>query len=270
MKSLNILSFFLFSFFLLKTIAQQPLASSSKRFIFRFDDVEDFFHSSSQVEIMNYFMDNSIGVSVGIIGDYVNGQDAALFTALLRCTSLSPDKCALFNHGSNAEYIFGDAVSVAEAKDQIQRCDTKIKTLFSGYSTQLFCPHQNSWNAYAQQAVVELGYDAISASELQYSGMNWNLTSRPLQMPEQTTTAGFVQGSDPTLPGSWIGVPVSQTVADCNAAAARGEVCVIMSHPHEFALGTYTLDNLKVSYLLILVMLSYFLLLFLRLIACFV
>jgi hypothetical protein len=249
MKSLDVLSFFIFSFCVFKVSAQQSLGASSKRFIFRFDDVEDYFHSDSQVEVMNYFMDNNIGVSVGIIGDYVNGQDAALFAALLRCTSLSPDKCALFNHGSNAEYIFGNAVSVAEAKDQIQRCDTKIKSLFPGYTTQLFCPHQNSWNDYAQQAVEELGYDAISASELQYSGMSWNLTSRPLQMPQQTTTAGFVQGSDPSLAGSWIGIPVTQTVADCNAAAVRGEVCVIMSHPHEYALGTYTLDNLKVSLL---------------------
>jgi hypothetical protein len=37
---------------------------------------------------------------------------------------------------------------------------------------------------------------------------------------------------------------VKMPIADCNAAAARGEVCVIISHPHEFANGQYTLKDL--------------------------
>jgi hypothetical protein len=243
MNVLNIISLIFFA--LLLSIAE---AAVSKRFIFRFDDVEDFFHSDKQIEVMDYFMDNNIGVSVGIIGDYVNGDDPALYTSLLRCVSLGADRCALFNHGSNAQFIFGDSTSVAQAKEQIQKCDTKIKTLFPGYRTQMFTPHQNSWNNYVWKAVQELGYDAISASDLVYSGMTWNMTSRPLKMPQQATTAGFVNGPHGPSDGTWVGIPVSQTVADCNAAVAIGEVCVIMSHAHEFSLGSYTMDNLKVGF----------------------
>jgi hypothetical protein len=39
-------------------------------------------------------------------------------------------------------------------------------------------------------------------------------------------------------------MPIAITVADCNAAAARGEICVIMTHPHEFTNGQYTLMDL--------------------------
>jgi hypothetical protein len=63
-----------------------------KRFIFRQDDVEDFFHSDMQAELLNFFMDREIGVSAGIVGDYVNGSDSLLFSALQRCVSVGTDK----------------------------------------------------------------------------------------------------------------------------------------------------------------------------------
>jgi hypothetical protein len=57
-----------------------------------------------------------------------------------------------------------------------------------------------------------------------------------MQIPQQAATGDW--------DSSFVGVPVSRTVADCEAAAARGEVCVIMTHPHEFANGTYSLTTL--------------------------
>jgi hypothetical protein len=213
--------------------------SAGKRFIFRQDDVEDFFHSDYSVTLMDFFMERNIGVSVGIIGSFVNGDDPVLYSALQRCVAAGSDKCALFNHGSDAAYIFGTAASVEEAKEQIQGCDTKIRSLFPGYRPQLFAPHQNSWNLNAELAVKELGYDAISASELLYSGMSWNLSSTPIQMPQHATTAAFTEEN------TWEGLPVSRTVSDCLTAAATDNYCVIMTHPHEFADGVYNFTMLQ-------------------------
>jgi hypothetical protein len=207
----------------------------SKRFIFRQDDVEDFFHSDIQAKLLNFFMDREIGVSAGIIGDYVNGSDSQLFSALQRCVSVGSDKCALANRGTDSRYKFGSAASTAEAKAYIESCDSKIKSLFPGYGdVPVFIPYQNSWNEHTVEALRELNYPAISASEVDYSNMPWSYSTAPLQLPQQTTTAGYGNC------GQCIAVPVARIVADCKAAAARGEVCVIMTHPQEFAEGIFT------------------------------
>eukprot|EP01042_Synura_sphagnicola_P033463 gene33463-42973_t len=104
---------------------------------------------------------------------------------------------------------------------------------------EVFVPNQNSWNQYTMQAATHLGYSLISASTLPYSGMTYNLTTSPLKMPQQTTT-GYIGASE-----AWVAYHQNQTVADCVAADARGEVCVIMMHPHEFASGAYTLTMLS-------------------------
>jgi hypothetical protein len=228
-----------FLIFLLLTVSISLTEALRKRFIFRQDDFEDWFHSEIQVDLLNFFMDRGVGVSAGIIGDYVNGEDPAIYAALLRCASMNPEKCALFNHGSNAKFVFGNSTSVQEAKEQIENCDKKIKMLFPGYDIQMFTPHQNSWNSYAFEAVKQLNYPVISASDLFYSDMAWNLTSYPLKMPQQTTTAEYA------LNKTWIGIPPAKTIADCLAAASRNEDCIIMTHPHEFAAGSYTFAMLE-------------------------
>jgi hypothetical protein len=208
--------------------------SMQKRFIFRQDDVEDFFHSDIQGKLLNFFMDREIGVSAGIIGDYFNGSDSQLYSALQRCVSVGADKCALANRGTDSRYKFGAAVSSSEAKAHIESCDAKIKTLFPGYEVPVFIPYQNSWNQHTLEALRELNYPAISASEVDYSNMPWSYSTAPLQLPQQTTTAGYGNC------GQWIAVPIARIIADCKAAAARGEVCVIMTHPQEFAQGIFT------------------------------
>jgi hypothetical protein len=189
--------------------------------------------------MINWFIDNGVGVSVGIISDSFTGKDPVIYNALTRCIAQGMDKCALWNHGTDAAYHFGEATSVAEAQQHVQSCDTKIKTVFPGYQPFLMVPHENSWGPYLLQALRNIGYKIVSASTESYSGMTWDLTLSPMQMPQQATTGDW----DDTK-NDFVGVPVSRTVADCEAAAAQGEVCVIMTHPHEFANGAYSLTTL--------------------------
>jgi len=69
--------------------------------------------------------------------------------------------------------------------------------------------------------------------------MTWNLSSRPIQMPQQTATAGYIGNND------WVAVPKATMILQCQEADARGEDCVIMMHPMEFASGNYTLAMLS-------------------------
>jgi hypothetical protein len=189
--------------------------------------------------MINWFIDNGVGISVGIISDSFSGQDPVIYNALKRCVAQGMDKCTIWNHGTDAAYHYGEAASVAEAQQKVQACDTKIKTIFPGYQPFLMVPHENSWGPYLLQALRNIGYKVISASTEDYSGMTWDLTTNPMQMPQQATTGDWDDNKN-----DFVGVPVSRTVADCEAAAASGEVCVIMTHPHEFANGAYSLTTL--------------------------
>ncbi len=214
------------------------IIQAQKRFVFRFDDIEDWYNSNVQIDMLNFFMDRGIAVSAGIIGNYVTGQDVPLYNALKRCVGLGPYKCALFNHGADASFTYSSATSVSDAYTRMKSCDDKIKSLFPGYEVDLFVPHQNAWNQYTLQAVKQLGYDAVSASVDTYSNLPYDTSKDPMQLSEQTTTAVYSSGA-------WVTYPIASTVADCNAAAAKGQVCVIMTHPHEFASGTYSLTMLQ-------------------------
>jgi hypothetical protein len=230
--------FFLLTNFLLLA-AFFSKASASKRFIFRQDDIEDFYHNTVQANMINWFIDNEVGISAGIISNSFNGGDPIIYNVLKRCVSVGMDKCTIWNHGTDAVYHYKDAASVEEAQQRVQACDTKIKTYFPGYKPFLMTPHQNSWGPYLLQALKNLDYKVISASAAAYSGMKWDLSLSPMQMPQQATTGDFSDAIH-----DFVGVPVSKTVSDCEAAAARGEVCVIMTHPHEFANGAYNFETL--------------------------
>jgi hypothetical protein len=189
--------------------------------------------------MINWFIDNNVGVSVGMISNNFNGADPIMYDVLKRCVAQGMEKCAIWNHGMDAAFRYGEATTLAEVQARVEGCDTKIKQFFPGYKPFLMAPHQNSWGPFLIQALKNLDYKIVSAAEAAYSGMQWNLTMNPMQMPQQATTGDF----SATI-NDFVGVPVSKTVADCEAAAARGEVCVIMTHPHEFANGAYNLTTL--------------------------
>jgi hypothetical protein len=159
--------------------------------------------------------------------------------------SLAPYKCALHNKGADATFVFSNATSVADAKSRIKSCDDRIKSLFPGYQAEVFVPNKNLWNQYTLQAVQELGYPIISAAVATYSNLPYSTTTNPMQLSQQATTA---YPTDLYPSGVlWHPLSIQQTVNACLQADARGEVCVIEIHPHEFAQGAYnftTLENL--------------------------
>jgi hypothetical protein len=233
---MNSIAQLLLVFFL--AISMVKVEGGKKRFVFRLDDIQDYYNSQMQIALIDYFMKNNIGVSLGIIGGFFSGVDKPLYAKIKDCLKLGNYRCSLFNHGTDANYIFANAPSVESAKAQVKTCDDRIRALFN-YETEIMIPHQNSWGPYLIQALDELGYLAISASNLPYSNMTWNLNTKPIRVPQQTTTAGYAGDN------VWTAIPVATTIAQCEAADSRGEDCVIMMHPNEFADGVYTLAMLK-------------------------
>jgi len=233
------MSSFLFIVLILIGYCSITASAGRKRFIMRFDDVQDWYVSTTQIEIFEFFWANNISVSAGIIGNYVNGSDPNLFAVLKKCAGMSRFKCDFFNHGMDARFIFGESPSAQTSKNQILACENKIQTLFPGYFTEIMIPHQNSWNPYMLEAINEVGILGTGASIWSYSNMTWNLSSRPIQMPQQTATAGYIGEND------WVAVPKNISIFQCEEADALGQDCVIMMHPMEFASGNYTLAMLQ-------------------------
>lgn len=214
---------------------------SGKHFAFRQDGVEDWYNSKQQIELLSFFMDRGIPVSAGITGNFVTGDDTALYAALQRCVNLGPLRCSLHNRGADATFLYNEATSTDEAYTHMKSCDDKIKLLFPGYQVQTFVPYRNLWNEYTLLAVQQIGYKAISASTSSYSNLTYSVNKNPLQLSQQTQTGDYVS----TGSGSWAAHPIQQTVEECEAASARGETCVILTQPYEFAAGVYNLTMLE-------------------------
>ena len=212
----------------------------AKRYMFVQVDFEDFYHSETQIELLNWFVGNGYAINAGIIAGHFTGQDTSLYAALQACISLGSDKCGIFNHGEDSTFLFSNATSVADAKARISTAHKQILKLFPDYNLNVFLPNENAWNEYTLQALRELDYAAISGCSKPYSDLPWNLSSNPMQISQQTATGVLNRYNN-----SWTGYPVQSVISECIAAGDRGEDCVILIHPHEFSKGDYTFENLQ-------------------------
>ena len=209
-------------------------ATAKKEYILRFDDVQDTYLSQEQQDVIQWCMDNDMAISLGVIAGFF-GSDTKLVNKVRDCLAQGRDKCEVWNHGMDATTRFGDGMPVDQIQTILEDSDQIIFDTL-GYKASTMVPHQNSWSPNVLQALRNMNYDMISAGI--NVGMQFDTTLDPLQMPHQTMTAdwGF---------GRWPKIPPSAILAACQAAYAAGDAaCVIMSHPHEFGLGTVSLNDL--------------------------
>jgi hypothetical protein len=159
-----------------------------------------------------------------------------LYAALQKCAAAGKDLCALHNRGWDNTVVFANSVGVAFAKSQIFEADSQIKALFQGYQADLFAPYQNSVSPDLIQALNELGYYGLSGLS---ATLPWSTSTSPtLQLPAETATGLY---SNVGL----IATPTSKNLADCQAADALGQQCVILVQSDEFANGVYTIPQLQ-------------------------
>eukprot|EP01039_Chlorochromonas_danica_P017421 gene17421-20771_t len=181
-------------------------------------------------------MDHNIGVSVGVSSNSVNTDDTDYYNALKRCVSLGSSKCELYVQGSSSVSVQGNLGSVDDVKAQIQSADEKIKSLFDGYTPQVYVPSSGAWHNATLAAAKEVGFAAVASTD---SSLGWDLSASPMQISPQTSTG--VQDST----GTWSAKSTETIIADCMAASAGGEVCVIQMTANEFASGAYTTDKVS-------------------------
>lgn len=110
--------FFLPLFLTTLAFVSKPFAAANQ-YIYRLDDVQDYWQSATQQSIIQWCMDNDMAISIGVIGGFF-GNDAALVNKINECLALGPTKCEVFNHGLDATIRLGDGYSVQQVQDLIQ------------------------------------------------------------------------------------------------------------------------------------------------------
>jgi len=214
--------------------------AGKKRFVFRIDDIQDDYNSVMNIALLDFFLVQNISVSVSIICDTFTGSDIGLYTKLQQCIQAGKRKCAIMNQGLHTSTLFGNhSLTTTMMRSQIMTCDSKLKTLFPGYSPTVMVPVMNSWSPNLLAALSNTSYLAISASEYAYSNMTWNITSKPIRLPNQASIASY------TTTNQWQTIPISTTISNCEYADLRGEDCIILLQSYEFVSGAYNLTMLK-------------------------
>jgi hypothetical protein len=202
-------------------------------------DIQDFYQSQEQSDLLNYFIDAKIGVTAAIIAKVFNGQDSLVYTALKRCITVGPGRCAIANRGwdnTPASSFF----SISSAKTAILKADDKIRTYFPNYDVLTYIPYKDQWNSNMLNALKQLSYDAISASV--YTAMLWNTAPTDgglVTLPAQASLTYYNKD------GLIRGTAISDIIDSCIALYNKGQTCVITTTSNDIHSGAYSISKLK-------------------------
>ena len=201
-------------------------AAQPKEYVFRLDDVQDWWLRDIQMAIIQFAADNDMAISLGVIGGFF-GADSGMVAAVQNCLNLGSSSCEVFNHGPDAS-SFVDGMDVSQAEDYISTSHIQIGNTLNGYTPGTFVPHQNRWNEDTVTALENLGYKVLSTSL--DNGLAFDMSGVVKRMPQQTETAPFAGGA-------WPPVDPATILSECEERRTiNGDVaCVIMSHHQEFA-----------------------------------
>jgi hypothetical protein len=202
-------------------------------------DIQDFYQSKEQSDLLNYFIDSKIGVTAAIVAKVFNGQDTLVYTALKRCVTVGPGRCSLANRGWDNTPA-SSFYSIATAKAAIAKAEEKILTFFPNYNLMTYIPYKDQWNSNIIKALLQLGYSAISGSA--YTAMPWTTTPVDggiITLPAQVSLTYY--NKDGEIRGNGIDVIIDS----CIALYTEGQACVITTSSNDINSGAFSMSKLK-------------------------
>ncbi|MCE9653374.1 MAG: polysaccharide deacetylase family protein [Nitrosarchaeum sp.] len=126
---------------------------------FRFDDVQDYFLSSTQIQMMKTFGDMDAGITIGVIGGVI-GNDPKVVDAIKEQIHTNP-RFEIASHSWNNKVI--TSVSSDDQEKYIKNTDDKIQQLFQ-VKPKVFIPPENIFDNKTITILKKYGYDHISPS----------------------------------------------------------------------------------------------------------
>ena len=203
---------------------------------FRLDDVQDYFLSSAQMQVINTFEQRNASLTVGVIGNAF-GDDPRI-TQFLKEKINSNSAIEVANHGWNHEDFTG--FTREEQSALIKKTNEKIMHTLD-VRPKVFIPPYNLLNDDTIAALLENDFLYLSA--------NTTLLP-PSRLTDSRNDAdnGIMHYPSSALTGDlnddntkWIGYPHDATFAAVNASMNNLGYAVISMHPMEFSLRNGTM-----------------------------
>jgi len=220
------------------------IAGNNKRIcecvVFRVDDIQDRYVDSSQLAIMNMFLQKNESLSLGLISNFL-GNDTSIINKIY--DGLHTGKFELASHGWNHENF-----SKFSKNDQLallNKSNEKINKMF-GIRSAIFIPPSFDFNNLTLDAMRELGFRIISSNDRFYTGMNRSDDRSDL-------IANFVHSNNADknnifhFPSTvqysyfennkWNTYPVEQALAKVNKSISTYGYAIVTLHPQAFAIS---------------------------------
>jgi peptidoglycan/xylan/chitin deacetylase (PgdA/CDA1 family) len=200
---------------------------------FRLDDIQDYYLSAAQREVIRIFKGENLPLSIGIISNTF-GTDKDLVDFVKNSAGTSP-KMEIVSHGYNHE----DFTTFSRENQVTLLTDSKnqIKTA-TGVDIDVFIPPYNAVNDDTWAAAVTAGYRVVS-SEVDQDPAPYSLSSKGIyRYPTQAATSIDIGGV-------LYGISASATMTQIKNQITNFGFSVVMMHPQEFAnmLPDKTIEN---------------------------
>ena len=196
---------------------------------FRLDDIQDYYLSQAQMEIISTFEARDTYLTIGVIGNHI-GDDPTLVQFLKDRLDSDRFELDIANHGWNHEDFA--LLTLQEQSDLLEMSNAKISEHLEVQPTTFITPF-NRMNEDTIAAMLENDLRVVSANVTgSYTPFVRNATDGALVYHFPTTAKTGDLNSDDT---QWLGFGHEQTMTEINDSIGRYGYAVVMMHPQEFA-----------------------------------
>jgi len=211
------------------------LPECQKCVAFRLDDIQDFYLTKSQMEIIQTFEKRNASLTIGVIGNLI-GEDIQHMAFLReRADSAGAFKMEVANHGLNHEdfttFDKGDQAGLLSMSQ-----GNIIQTL--GVKPDVFITPFNRMNNDTLDAMVENGIRVVSASITQDTppfARKISLADREIAITvfhvPATASTGYLSYDG----AQWLGFKHQETFAEIRRSMDEHGYALVMMHPQEFS-----------------------------------
>jgi peptidoglycan/xylan/chitin deacetylase (PgdA/CDA1 family) len=199
---------------------------------FRFDDIQNGWLLDVQLEVVNKFREKNIPLTIGIIGNELEGNVA---NYVKKITNENNSTIETANHG----WLHED-FTILDKKPQVQLMEKTNKIIFdvTGKSSNIFIPPFNVFNNDTIEAMKENNFTVFSSNVFN-SKPPFPLVNSDLYNFPETSTTGIIN----PVTHLFEGLPHTETLKDIQASQNIFGFSVVTLHPQEFSMienGTYS------------------------------
>jgi peptidoglycan-N-acetylglucosamine deacetylase len=206
-----------------------PPPHTCKCVAFRLDDIQDYFLTKPQMQVINVFSGRNSSLTIGVIGNYFGNDSKIVDFVRDRVAKNNNSKIEVANHGWNHEDF--SVLSKAEQLQLMAKTNKKIYDLLDVKPVTFIVPNEKL-NNYTFAAAQENGIHYISSDVINdpppydIYGNNEGL----YRFPETALTGGL--NKDKT---QWIEHTPEEVLEDVHDSLDKYGFAVVTMHPQEYS-----------------------------------